>query len=47
MIPTIVATAVLALIIFLAIRHIYKEKKAGNKCIGCSMSRSCSKKTCH
>ncbi|MBQ6312725.1 MAG: FeoB-associated Cys-rich membrane protein, partial [Lachnospiraceae bacterium] len=28
-------------IVFFAVRYIYKEKKKGNKCIGCPYAGSC------
>lgn len=34
--------AIVALIIGLAAGYIYKEKKAGNHCIGCPHSKCCS-----
>lgn len=34
---------IVVLIIGLAVRFIYKEKKSGRKCIGCPSSGSCSK----
>ena len=40
---TAVALLVLALILFLAIRYIYKEKKKGTACIGCPYAGSCHK----
>jgi len=36
--------AVLALIIGLAARYVYKAKKKGKKCIGCPYCESCSTK---
>lgn len=40
---TFIATAVLVLILYLAIRYIYKEKKKGTGCIGCPYAGSCHK----
>jgi hypothetical protein len=40
---TFIAVVVLALILFFAIRYIYKAKKKGVKCIGCSMAGECQK----
>ena len=40
---TAIALLVLALILFLAIRYIYKEKKKGAACIGCPYAGSCQK----
>ena len=39
---------IIALIIILGLAggYIYKEKKKGNKCIGCPNSSLCSKKSC-
>ncbi|MBR0307559.1 MAG: FeoB-associated Cys-rich membrane protein [Mogibacterium sp.] len=42
-IATIIAVIVIAVIVFLAVRYIYKEKKKGTKCIGCPYADSCSK----
>jgi hypothetical protein len=39
----IIAILVIALILFLAIRYIYKEKKKGTRCIGCPMAGNCHK----
>ena len=38
---TFIAAAVLVLILYLAIRYIYKEKKKGTACIGCPYAGSC------
>lgn len=38
--------SILAVVIFLAIRYIVKEKAKGRKCIGCPSSGCCSK-SCH
>lgn len=40
---TIVAIAVLALIVSLAVRYIVREKRRGTKCIGCPFAGSCEK----
>lgn len=42
---TIIAIISIAVILFLAIRYIYKEKKKGTKCIGCPSCKdgSCQK----
>ena len=40
-IPTIIAVIAIALILFFAIRYIYKEKKKGKACIGCPYADSC------
>ena len=40
----IIIIAVLAVIIVLAARYIYKAKKSGKKCIGCPDGCSCSAK---
>ena len=34
--------AVVAAIVALAVRYIYKAKKSGQKCIGCPDSKTCS-----
>ena len=39
----VIAILVIALILFLAIRYIYKEKKKGVHCIGCPMAGNCHK----
>ena len=41
---TIIAIVVIVAILFFAIRHLYKERKKGNVCIGCPYSDSCPKK---
>ena len=38
---TVIAVIAVAVILFLAIRYIIKEKKRGVKCIGCPMAGSC------
>ena len=38
----IIIVAVLALILGLAARYVYKAKKSGRKCIGCPSGGSCS-----
>ena len=40
---TIIAVIAVALILFFAIRYIYKEQKKGNKCIGCPFAENCQK----
>jgi hypothetical protein len=40
---TFIAAAALVLILYLAIRYIYKEKKKGTRCIGCPYAGSCQK----
>jgi len=40
----IIIIAVLAVIIVLAARYVYKAKKSGKKCIGCPDGCSCSAK---
>ncbi len=40
---TIIAIIILAVILFLAGRYIYKEKKKGSTCIGCPYAGSCPK----
>ena len=45
MVATIIAVIALVLIVFFAVRYIYKEKKRGVKCIGCPMAGTCSKDT--
>lgn len=40
---TVIAILALALILFFAIRYIYKEKKKGTACIGCPYAGSCQK----
>ena len=38
---TVIGILAVAVILFLAIRYIVKEKKKGNKCIGCPYAESC------
>lgn len=40
---TWIAIIAIAVIVFFAVRYIYKEKKKGNQCIGCPYSGSCQK----
>ncbi len=40
---TLIAVLALILVLYLAIRYIYKEKKKGNQCIGCPYAGSCQK----
>ena len=40
---TVIAVIAIAVILFLAVRYIYKEKKKGNACIGCPYADSCPK----
>lgn len=42
-VATIIAAIVLAAILLLAVRYIYKEKKKGKACIGCPYADSCTK----
>lgn len=39
----IIVILILVLIVFLAIRHIYKEKKNGAHCCGCLNADTCNK----
>lgn len=41
---TIIAVIAIALMLFFAIRYIYKEKKKGTACIGCPYAGSCHKR---
>ena len=40
---TISAIIIIAVILFFAVRYIYKVKKKGNACIGCPYADSCPK----
>ena len=40
---TIIATLAVILMLFFAIRYIYKEKKKGVTCIGCPYAQTCQK----
>ena len=40
---TWIAVIVLALIVFLVIRYLIREKRKGNKCIGCPYAGECMK----
>ena len=44
---TIIALVVLAAVLFLAGRYIYREKKRGVKCVGCPYAGSCEKHAVH
>ena len=39
---TIIAAAVIVVIVALAAGYVYKAKKRGQKCIGCPMANTCS-----
>lgn len=39
-----IIVAVLAVVVGLAVRYVYKQKKKGKKCIGCPYCDSCSSK---
>ena len=41
---TFIAGLAVILMLFFAIRYIYKEKKKGTACIGCPYAKSCGKK---
>ncbi len=41
---TAIALLILAIILFLAIRYIVKEKRKGTRCIGCPQAGSCQKR---
>ena len=43
MVATIIAVIALAAVIFFAVRYIVKEKKKGNKCVGCPYAGECCK----
>ena len=43
MTATIIAVIALAAVIFFAVRYIVKEKKKGNKCVGCPYVGECCK----
>ena len=40
-IATLIAVLALAVVLFLVIRYLIREKKKGNKCIGCPYAGSC------
>lgn len=40
---TFIAVTAIVLMLFLAVRYIYREKKKGNACIGCPYAGSCRK----
>ena len=40
---TLIAIIAIIVIVFFAVRYIYKEKKKGTKCIGCPYADSCQK----
>ena len=43
----IIAILIIFVILFFAAFYIYKQKKKGNKCIGCPYSSSCNKNSCN
>lgn len=42
----IIAILIIGLILGLAVGYIYRAKKAGAKCIGCSHAKSCGESSC-
>lgn len=40
---TLISVIAIAVMLFLAVRSIYREKKKGNACIGCPYAGSCGK----
>lgn len=40
---TVIAVICLVIVVFLAVRYIYKEKKKGSKCVGCPFAEGCQK----
>lgn len=40
---TIIAILIIAVILFFAVRYIYKERKRGVRCIGCPYAGTCTK----
>ena len=40
-INTLIAVIALVLVVYFAVRYIWKEKKRGAKCIGCSAGSNC------
>ena len=40
---TIIAAIALAIVLFLVIRYLIREKKKGSKCIGCPYAGECQK----
>lgn len=44
-IATIIAVLALAVVVFLVIRYLVREKRKGNKCIGCPYAGECQKYT--
>lgn len=46
MLETLIAVLAIAVILFFAVRYIYKSKKKGVKCIGCPCAGSCGGKAC-
>lgn len=42
-IATIIAVIALAFVLFLVIRYLVREKRKGNKCIGCPYAGECMK----
>ena len=48
MLADIIAIVLLALALFFACRHIYREKKKGTMCIGCPQAGTCiNKESCN
>ena len=42
-VATIIAVIALAFVLFLVIRYLVREKRKGNKCIGCPYAGECMK----
>lgn len=40
---TLIGGLILIIVVFLAVRYIYREKKKGTKCIGCPFAEGCAK----
>ena len=40
---TVIGLIALIIVVFLAVRYLYKEKKKGSKCVGCPFAENCPK----
>lgn len=40
---TVIALIALIVVVFLAVRYLYREKKKGSKCVGCPFAEGCTK----
>lgn len=44
LVANVITVVILVAVVALAVRYLYKQKKKGVRCIGCSMAGECCKK---